>query len=141
MKTLFGGLCIVSFFISSVACLSCQRSKLEAKDSKSSPVHSKVVEHDQALKGQRGYEEKAYRLVAVTSKTCDPCRRLKEETLPVLQKEGYRVSHVNFRIWNGPEVSMVPTLFYFDADNKLITEMTEIGFRTPGQIKKKLAKP
>jgi len=115
-----------------MAYLAEQRPHLETKDSASCSAYSLLAEQNQAV-------EKAVRLVAVTSPTCPPCKRLKKETLPPLAEEGYDVRSVNFRLWNGPAVDRVPTLFYFDSDNNII--QTEIGFKTVEQVKEKLRKP
>lgn len=139
LTKLFGGLCCATFCITSVAHLAGQNTRVEAEiavdgtlDSQTPRSHPSCVQETEAT---------ATRLVAVTSPTCPPCKRLKRETLPVLADEGYSVESVNFRDWTGPDVEYVPTLFYFDAENRLIPALTETGFRTAEQIKKKLEKP
>jgi thioredoxin-related protein len=98
--------------------------------------HQALVSHPTCVQET---EAVATRLVAVTSPTCPPCKRLKRETLPVLAKEGYSVGWISYRDPNAPEVTKVPTLFYYDSSGRLIE--TEIGFRTAEQVKEKLEKP
>ena len=140
LSRLFGGLCCATFCITAVAHLAAEGPGVETKVPAYGPVDHQVAELHQACVVKET-KTVATRLVAVTSPTCPPCQRLKRETLPVLAKEGYTVNSVNFRDWNGPVVERVPTLFYFDRENKLIPTLTEVGFRTPDQIKQKLEKP
>jgi len=132
MTKIFGGLCCVSFALTSVAHLAEQSPDVERKVAASSTVYCGLAQQDQP---------KAISLIAVTSKTCGPCKKLKAETLPVLAKEGYNVQWISFRNWDGPSVDRVPTLFYMDSNERIINSLTEVGFRTPAQIKKKLRKP
>lgn len=133
---IFGGLCCVTFCISALAYIPGQGADLERKDPTSSPVDNQAVEQHQALKGQ--IQEKATKMVAVTSRGCDPCRQMKAYTIPALQLQGYDATSIDFKSWEGPAVDMVPALFYMDEVGNIIH--MEVGFRTPKQVKQYLGK-
>jgi thioredoxin-related protein len=112
---------------------------LETKDPTSSTLDHQATGPYQGpqLRGQN--QEKATQMATVTSPGCEPCRRMKSITIPSLQLQGYNVTSIDYREWEGPKVSLTPTLFYMDAEGNIIYK--EVGFRTPRQVKKYLEKP
>ena len=135
MKTIYGVLCCVAFTLTSAAYHPFQEAGLETKVAESVPADSSAT-----AEGQTGDEEvqKAARLVAVTTKQCPPCRRLKYLTITVLLAEGYDVAIVDHASWDGPAPDRYPTLYYYDQYGWLIR--TEEGFKTAAHIKKYLDK-
>lgn len=129
MKSLiFGGLCCASFALSALANLAGQSHWVENQNPKDGTVHNLVVGQDQATV-----------LIAVTSKTCNPCKRLKAETLPPLQEQGYRVKDVDYTEWDRTKVDKVPLLVYLNDKDEIV--FMEVGFRTVDQVKQRLTKP
>jgi len=80
--------------------------------------------------------QRAASLTAVTSQTCPPCQKVKKH-IQQLRREGYMCVIIDFNDYTGPEnITMVPTLLYFDKDGNLLFK--EVGYRTYEQIKSKL---
>ncbi len=134
---LYGGLCLACFILTSAAYSSVQNPQLETEDSASIPAVSEVTIPSQTGLGEE--DEKATSLVAVTTKKCGPCRRLKYLTISVLLVEGYDVSLVRQEDWFGPAPERFPTLYYYDDEDGNIIR-TEEGFKTAIHVKKYLTK-
>ena len=77
-------------------------------------------------------------MVAVTTKNCPPCRRLKYLTITVLLAQGYDVTIIPNEDWYGPVVKKFPTLVYYNDAGRCIH--VEEGFKTAAHVKKYLDK-
>ncbi len=136
MKTLFGVLCCVAFTLTSAAYHPFQENRVEAEATESVPAVSSSAEAGQT--GEDEEVEKATTLVAVTTKKCPPCRRLKYLTITVLLAQGYDVVIIPNEEWYGPAVKKFPTLVYYNEEGRCLR--VETGFKTAAHVKKYLAK-
>ena len=138
---IFGALCLATFTLTSAAYLSVYSPNDSREVNSISPDHRQAVGPDQALFFWPWDKEaeKAVALAAVGWKDCDPCKKLKKETLAPLLEEGYNVGYSLSKDWNGPKIRIAPTLFYLNQNGKIIR--TETGFKTYKHVKKYLRKP
>ncbi len=131
MKILFGVLCLATFGVTSAAYHPVQPN-LETEVTESVSADSSSTQEDQSEEVQ-----KATSLIAVTTKDCRSCRRLKYRTITTLLADGYDVSTVPQEEWDGPDPNKFPTLYYYEL-GKIIR--VEEGFKTASHVKKYLKK-
>lgn len=142
MKTrIYGALCCVTFLLTVATYLSFIEPIGSSKNTTSRPVYHKSFEQGQTLSWLWSWREEtapATSLVIVGWEGCPPCQRMKKEVIPVLLKQGYNVRYYLTKNWKGPKVKIAPTLFYLDANRKIV--LIETKFQTVAHIKKYLIK-
>lgn len=116
----FGALTCATFALTFMAYLAEEHTH-PSKDQVVGTINNQVVRADKAI--------------AVGSTNCPWCDKLKEETIAPLQKEGYDVSYIDYRQWNGPKPSLFPTIYFMNGD-KIVR--TKVGFATKEQVKRGL---
>jgi thiol-disulfide isomerase/thioredoxin len=82
---------------------------------------------------------KADRVIVVGASWCAPCQRLKP-SIATLRDEGYNVRYVDVTDWKGPEVSAVPTTYYYRGETPL-PSLTKTGLWTIKEFKQRVIKP
>ncbi len=133
MKTFYKVLGCVAVVFSIITYCSFQKVDLETKDTESVPTNSQTIDQGQTRLGE---VSKASSMVAVTTKNCPPCRRLKYLTITILLAEGYDVSLIPWEQWDGPAPDRFPTLYYYNQWGYIVR--IEEGFRTATHVKKYL---
>lgn len=139
---IYGGLCIVTLVVSSAChCLGFQTND-EGKNPDVCPNTCEVTEQDQSLalivEATTLRSQKAVSAVAVGSKSCGPCVRLRTKTVEPMQEDGYDIKYVTTSKWPGKQPKSIPMIYYYNEKGRLIFK--ELGYKTIEHVKKRLKK-
>ena len=137
---ILGGLTIV-LVLASIGANLVLAARLADKAKKSGPSYHLFVKQSEpnpVIQIPLIWPGKAASLTAVGWEGCPACQRFKQTTLPALVKEGYSVKYTDKAIWQGPRITMGPTLFFYNDAGVIIKVYR--GFMTPDQVKQWLKK-
>lgn len=136
MKTLVGGLSIVCFLAVAVATLAYPEVGHSVSEAKTVESHPDLSGFTRPYRSE--VKVRGVRVEFVVMEGCGPCKRLKQTTIPALEKAGYKVQVTNYK--DDPrKPEEVPVIYYY---GKLGTTVrTDVGYRTYAQVTKYLEKP